>query len=1474
MSHPEKGSSVKQLGPSTRTSPLRSTPSKIAAGFRSWAGRGVPGRLLVLLGALVLLAAVVASAAADGRIGAPGAGAGQVGSLAGVGVSQAEGGDLYVGDNDNRRIDQFTSGGEFVRAFGWGVDASSPEEELQVCTGATGCQGGVSGSGAGQFSRIRDVAVDNDPASPSYGDVYVADGDNFRIQKFSAEGEFLWMAGGAVDKGPHHPGNLCTAAYIAEGDECGRGAPNAGPGSFVSFETTSGCAFSGFPSWCHEESSAIAVGPDGTVYVGDYGRVQKFEPSGSYIGEVAVPSAQFPNSLALDEAGHIYANETAHDERQAVTPPASGTYTLTFEGQSTPPLAFDEPAFDVGQALEALPTINTKVKAGLEINSKLEIVFEGKLSDQDLPLISTSAGSVSTIADGTPGKLMKLSPSGEILETLDATGEPTHVALDQEGNVFVSEFRSSQAGSPVGAIFEVPAQFLAYKPNGTLFAEFTSDQVVNEEERRASNEYARVSANPTGFALGSGKVFAASTRPEGSHVAVVPLPQPGPPVVKKQSATDIEATTATLRATLNAEGYDTHYRFEYISDKAFEENVEHGEPGYTGATETAEGDIGIVIRDTQVAVAVSPLQPETGYHFRAIAENTEGTAVGADQQFETLPPLSVRDVTTQTVGPELVALKAELNPNNGSGPESSGGTYTFEFGKDQSYKGGKAEGTLEIGNEFQPVSATFTGLEPNTEYHYQLVASSSNGAIETADGIFTTELSTAEERALENCPNTNFREQDNALALPDCRDYEQVTPREKRGYAVLSQFTSPSGERVAFESLGAFTGSLDGLNYVAERTPEGWVSRPAAARAAGPEFQPKAFVEGFTAEYETSLFPLVKASTAQEAEEATAPNVFYMGRADGSFAQASPVLSPLSGARPHGGGWDKVIAASSDMSKLFVLTRFRLLPEDPLGDGPGAENRIYEITNGGLVPTVKLAAEVPAGLGGQSSCGIDSSFERGLNSTSEDGSVLVYDAPVEAVPGAKCDAAEPGPNKAAVYAQVEGGQPVELSTPPASQCQSPSPCATAALQDAHFAGMSADGSLVWFTTTQPLVNGDSDKSNDLYLARLENGEVAELVQASADQVGGEAADVQGLFGVAHDGKRAAFVARAVLTEEPNGVGDQAEAGADNLYAYDLESGETKFVARLCSAPSTSGSVTDAACPAFATGDAIRPADHQLWDFGDGGSRQRQITPDGAFLLFQSVGRLTPDDTDNAGDIYRYDFETEQLNRLSFGRRGNDGNGNDDAYEAEIQIEHSGLGNRLDAAAGDMSRSISSNGAVAVFMTAAPLVSHDTNAGSEPSCASKGSGCDTYEWEEQGHGTCTEPGGCISLISSGVDPHNSIGLIGASGRDITFLSPRAFVPGDEDGVVDVFDARVDGGFRFTPPPPPCGGLEACRPQPGSQPPLPKITTENDTGGNGPHTIKCAKGRHRATKHGQVRCVPNKKHHRKKHRHRSHNKSGGK
>jgi DNA-binding beta-propeller fold protein YncE len=97
---------------------------------------------------------------------------------------------VYVADQANNRIQEFSSAGEFIQAFGFDVAASGPGNTgtgFEVCKKTAGdvCQKGVGGNAIGQFGAATGasrIAVD------TAGNVYVADFLNQRVQKFVPAG--------------------------------------------------------------------------------------------------------------------------------------------------------------------------------------------------------------------------------------------------------------------------------------------------------------------------------------------------------------------------------------------------------------------------------------------------------------------------------------------------------------------------------------------------------------------------------------------------------------------------------------------------------------------------------------------------------------------------------------------------------------------------------------------------------------------------------------------------------------------------------------------------------------------------------------------------------------------------------------------------------------------------------------------------------------------------------------------------------------------------------------------------------------------------------------------------------------------------------------------------------------------------------------------------------------------------------------
>jgi hypothetical protein len=132
--------------------------------------------------------------------------------------------------------------------------------------------------------------------------------------------------------------------------------------------------------------------------------------------------------------------------------------------------------------------------------------------------------------------------------------------------------------------------------------------------------------------------------------------------------------------------------------------------------------------------------------------------------------------------------------------------------------------------------------------------------------------------------------------------------------------------------------------------------------------------------------------------------------------------------------------------------------------------------------------------------------------------------------------------------------------------------------------------------------------------------------------------------------------------------------------------------------------------------------------------------------------------------------------------------------------------------------------------------------------------DVYQWEAQGVGSCALPGGCVELISSGRSQQVALFVdASADGADAFFLTDRSLTAADPSAV-DLYDARIGGGFPEPPPPPvPCVG-DACQrliPEPED----PTLTTLLAGRGNPAvrfhryrrhHPKSCRKGKKRAAK----------------------------
>jgi DNA-binding beta-propeller fold protein YncE len=217
--------------------------------------------------------------------GIPGSSAGRLDAPYGIAADSATG-HIYVSDSRNNRVSEFTAWGDFVKAFGWGVSNGSPE--LQVCTAT--CQAGLAGDGAGQLDNPGGIVTD------TAGDIYVVDTENLRVVKFSSAGEFLLTFGYKVNETTE--ANVCTAADVQSGDQCGAGEEGTEPTQFRNW-------------FFYTDGRAIAAAPSGDVYVGDNGRVQVFGSNGGLkeaidFSEVTGLPEGIAKSITITPDGNLY----------------------------------------------------------------------------------------------------------------------------------------------------------------------------------------------------------------------------------------------------------------------------------------------------------------------------------------------------------------------------------------------------------------------------------------------------------------------------------------------------------------------------------------------------------------------------------------------------------------------------------------------------------------------------------------------------------------------------------------------------------------------------------------------------------------------------------------------------------------------------------------------------------------------------------------------------------------------------------------------------------------------------------------------------------------------------------------------------------------------------------------------------------------------------------------------------------------
>ncbi len=211
--------------------------------------------------------------------------------------------------------------------------------------------------------------------------------------------------------------------------------------------------------------------------------------------------------------------------------------------------------------------------------------------------------------------------------------------------------------------------------------------------------------------------------PGASHTV---LTLPATPVTEGASVTQ---TTAMIAGSFNAEaeGNDTHYYFEYGPTAAY---------GYVAPMAPVDAGTGTSVVNAQAELRL--LRPLTEYHYRLVVADATGRTLGPDKKLETLPPIpNVFTGASVNVGTGTATLMGSVNP------EGATTTYRFQYGTSTSYglEAPAPEGDVSSEAGTEGVTVTLTELEPDTVYHYRLVATNSGGTGEGEDRTFTTNAS-------------------------------------------------------------------------------------------------------------------------------------------------------------------------------------------------------------------------------------------------------------------------------------------------------------------------------------------------------------------------------------------------------------------------------------------------------------------------------------------------------------------------------------------------------------------------------------------------------------------------------------------------------------------------------------------------------------------------------------------------------------
>ncbi len=873
--------------------------------------------------------------------------------------------------------------------------------------------------------------------------------------------------------------------------------------------------------------------------------------------------------------------------------------------------------------------------------------------------------------------------------------------------------------------------------------------------------------------------------------------------VGSEFAGDVSSSSVTLGGEVDPGGMATSYSFEYGTvDCSVTPASCKSVPAPAAALGEGEALLG-------VSVHVQGLAPQTTYHYRLVAENTEGVATGPDLTFTTQPAggeFALPDARAWELvsppdkdGSGIYALEAEdgviqaAEDGDGiayiaAGPIPGGGqpagNHAFAPTQILSKRlAGGGWGTQDVQTPRNP--AIGHGISSGTSAEY--VAFSSDLS-----------LGLLEPRAGDPPPPLKEEAEESVYLRHESGAYEALVTAENVFEGAKSRFGAQTGR--GGEGVIALTGTPD-LSHVVLKSVE--VALVEGAGGGG--------LYEWTAGRPASE-PLELISVLPGGD--VTPDAF-LGRANTLLRHAI-----------SDDGERVIFSVGPEPGSEKVFLRDNALQsQSPLADGGAAGEGTLTSGSDEVTGVTATSGAFQAGQTITSAAVFDESgIPAGTTITKQEGSTLTLSAAAT--------------RTGSVFLEA-----FSRCTVPADACTVQVSPGRASYQTA-----SSDGSRVFYT-----------EGGELYVftAPIEEGSAPSTVDLT------EGVGVQGdVIGASENGEYAYLVTAGALSESENA--EETVAGAENenargqkpegdanLYVihYEHEKWKPTFIANL----------SEADTPDWDEGSAISENGADLTGL------TARVSPDGQRLAFMSQERITGyDNTDLASgaadeEVYEYDAQSNRTVCASCNPTGGRPTGIFDPIRGApvtllVDRPHAWETHWLAASipgwtAQDLetalyqSRYLDDDGRL-FFNSPDALVPADVNAKEN-----------VYEYDPEGLGGCSsetenpaevyspEANGCIGLISSGTSSEDSAfldasaaGPGGQEAEDVFFITSSRLAPRDTDSAYDVYDAHICSTQVPCPPtaltaPPACNTTDSCRAAPTPQPEVFGEPSSQTFSGNG-------------------------------------------